>query len=253
MTLSGFTKAERLARIILCLGLLACAIALTLPARRTVNEAELTFINVKETSQQVKDYAITQREMLQSPRNQKSIEANLQVGPNAVAVFKTLNTQTLPRLHKAIDRLEEVGAQSRDLLANTDENINGQDGILLAVRNVAAKFETTPEKINAAIVTLATSGQLTMESAVKLIADPAWQTVLTNAATVSVEAASVAKNTRLASDALPVIGAELQGSAMNIKDITALIEKFLAEQSKGSKVILALRIMGAVLPLLQLR
>jgi hypothetical protein len=113
-----------------------------------------------------------------------------------------------------------------------DNRVNGEQGVLLAVRD--------------GVNQLVKSGALPLDAAGKLLADPDWQATLKfiaqSAQNLEVSTAAMAAQS-------PGIAQDLKDTTANVRDISALVEKFLATQNKYGKLVLALRIIGALLPL----
>lgn len=121
-------------------------------------------------------------------------------------------------------------------IKNTDSNVNGERGLIVATRDGVER--------------LVKSGALSLDAATDLLADPHWQATLKFVAEAS---QNISVSTGVLAIESPAIAASLRGSAKNTEDISALVKAFLAEQNKYGKLILALRIVGALSPLASLR
>jgi hypothetical protein len=147
--------------------------------------------NLRNTSKEFNDYWVAQRQVLESTKNQKAVEAALAVGATYQATGRLINTQVIPAVlaqlkssTAATDRLEGlVGAGSR-LVADTNTRVNQEllpeivagtksvtklvDGVNVIAQGTGASVE----QVIGALNHLVAMGDVTVQTVNQRLADP---------------------------------------------------------------------------------
>lgn len=227
MTLSGYTKGARLAQIALCLGLLGCAVALTLPAREALQATKPILIDVKSTTSQIKATAYAVQNLTNSQRSQIE-DANYQRKFRDTVLLTNsmladVQTNTLPRVNKTLDGLTESTAalQAAIFEAKAAIAVNGGHAseLLVEAKGLTAEFRATAAGLTALAAGLnvevpeiagefkrmIASGAASTEQVNKLLADPKLPELLAQAERLVRESGDIAVNVSEATAELPPI------------------------------------------------
>jgi len=225
MTLSGFSKAERLARIILCFGLLACAIALTLPARRNLQAVEPVLADIKTTTGQIKATAYAVQNLTNSQRAQiEDANINRKFRDTVLltnAMLADVQTETLPRVNKTLDGLTESTTALQAAIWETKAALAVNSGhvseLLVEAKGVTSEVRATAAGLNQLAAGLSVSvpeiagefkkliasGTVSAEQVNALLADPKLPEMIAMAERLVRETGDIAVNLDAATAELP--------------------------------------------------
>lgn len=106
--------------------------------QQTLKHADSLIIEAQKTASLVSDYAAKQKAILESPKNQKALEAGWQTPAVLNGTLREVNTLIIPRIMKTLDSSQEVISSAAQpinelavavgslnkLVTGLDENIN---------------------------------------------------------------------------------------------------------------------------------
>lgn len=158
---------------LLCVVLAACAVLVTHDLRSLTGATHGTLDNLNRASGTIADYAAAEKATLQSPKNQKALDAGIQFLAVLNGTARLLNTQVVPRAMGDLD-------QGKKLLAALTTNSETTNAFIVAMQNhttplIDAATADLVEGRNAiaGLTRLETQFGLTAEQATKAINDTA--------------------------------------------------------------------------------
>lgn len=234
--------ARNIAVIALCVAL----IVLGETTRRAVRDVSASVNNAAAeatgAARTLNDFLAVQSQQLQSEKNRKAIDAGLALAASAQGSVRLFNTETLPRLHTAIDTMNDSAGRLGALVSRTDASVNGQ--VMPALTRTldsldadAKAFGVTATEFNAAIKQMAASGQLTLQQVNEILSSAEWAEIRGNLKTATAEVAATSTQVRLASEQMPSVAVSLE----KIARTSAKYEKALLLARLFSLVLGALR------------
>ncbi|MBZ5497693.1 MAG: hypothetical protein LAP85_14925 [Acidobacteriia bacterium] len=196
-----------------------------------------TAAELQRTSKLVTDYVQKQKAVLESPRNQKALEAGWQMAAVLNGTARDINRLVVPRamntmdgLNAAIGSFDQSAQALTALVRNTDRSIN--ESVLPNLAETARTLGVSMEAVTASVRTMATKGALSIDEINALLADPHWLQILTNVAATSAHADTVAGHFEEASRLMPAIAASL--------------DKIAATSSKYQKLLLLAQLLATI-------
>ncbi len=225
MSLSGYTKAARLAQLLLSFGLLACAVALTLPAREALQATKPILTDVKSTTAQIKATAYALQNLTKSQQSQIE-DANYQRKFRDTvlltnAMLADVQTETIPRVNRTLDGLVETNAALQAAIWESKAAIAVNSGhaseLLVEARGLTAEFRATAAGLTALATGLnvevpeiagefkrmIAGGAASAEQVNRLLADPKLPELLAQAERLVRETGDIAVNVDAATAELP--------------------------------------------------
>jgi len=180
--------------------------------------------NLRNTSKEFNDYWVAQRQVLESTKNQKAVEAALAVGATYQATGRLINTQVIPAVlaqlrssTAATDRLEGLVGEGSRLVADTNTRVNQEllpeivagtksvtklvDGVNVIAQGTGASVE----QVIGALNHLVAMGDVTVQTVNQRLADPKLDDLVTAALSTTQHAAGITANLDAATAELPPI------------------------------------------------
>lgn len=180
--------------------------------------------NLRNTSKEFNDYWVAQRQVLESTKNQKAVEAALAVGATYQATGRLINTQVIPAVlaqlrssTAATDRLEGLVGEGSRLVADTNTRVNQEllpeivagtksvtklvDGVNVIAQGTGASVE----QVIGALNHLVAMGDVTVQTVNQRLADPKLDELLAAAVGTAQHTQGVASSLDTAAAELPPI------------------------------------------------
>lgn len=175
-------------------------------------------------------------------KSRLSIERNLQLGEAAIGTIRLLNTQTIPRLHKGLDSLDESARELSLLVAQTRTSLNldlfpATTHFVNSLSESAEKFGMTASTLDAQlkeIAPLAARAGVTLDDIHSILSSQELKVILANTSHSSEELLIASSNLRAATDSAP--------------QIAAAFEQMAKTSSRWQKALLLARIIGFLKP-----
>jgi hypothetical protein len=198
-------------------------------ARKTVKEATAAMVEIRQTLSEVHAYTTKQISNLES--QQKSINASIQ----AAAVFngtgRLLNTQTIPRVNKTLDSLNQSIVSINSMVKNTDTSLNMM--LVPQITETAKAFNVSVITMNDSIVEITKQSSLTIQAVRDTMASDEWREVLENVASTTEHIDGISKNIEETTSKMPAMA--------------ELVEKMMKTTSKYQKALLLSQILSYIL------
>ncbi|MBZ5499719.1 MAG: hypothetical protein LAP85_25240 [Acidobacteriia bacterium] len=228
----------------LAASLMICAFVVTrdvhcllLRADSAVVKADGAVGQVERTAKLAADYAEKQKVILESPRNQKALEAGWQTAAVLNGTAKDINKVLIPLVKENLKGLGaamgsfDASAQALTaLVRNTDRNLN--DGLLPSLAETAKTLGVSMQAVTASVQTIAAKGSVSIDEINALLADPQWLEILKNIAATTAHADATAGNIEKASQSAP--------------SIAASIDRIAATSSKYQKLLLLAQLLATI-------
>ncbi|MCI0488937.1 MAG: hypothetical protein L0229_20285 [Blastocatellia bacterium] len=237
-------KIKNIAIAVLCVVLTICVIVVAARVGRTLTGIEATTVEVRKSAEIARAYVEFQNERLRDPRNQKALEAGWQAPAILNGTLRLINTQTIPRVHRNLEGLEETQVDLRravsaidQLVHNTDIAINKE--LLPEITATARALNATVESVDKAIRVVTEKSSLTLDEIHALMSDPAWLGTLKN---VEQSSAALAKT----SESVSVIAANTAKASGELPSIAANLERISTTTSRYTKISLLASIVATL-------
>lgn len=193
-------------------------------ARGLLRDLRTTTANLRDTSAEFKDYWSAQRGVIESEKNQKAIEAALAVGATYQATGRLINTQVIPAVLRQLEagtrataRLDELAGEGRQLVADTNGQLNGKllpeitagvgdinqltKGLLTLAQGTGASIQ----EVIGAVNQLVQSGDVAVQVLQQKLADPKLDQLVAESVGLVRHSKGIAANLEEASAELPPI------------------------------------------------
>jgi hypothetical protein len=233
-----------IAIVILALTLAVCALILTrdahcllLKADSAATKVDGAVTQVERTAKLVADYAEKQKVILESPKNQKALEAGWQTAAVLNGTAKDINKVLMPRLRDTLDSLNGAvgsfnkGAQAiTGLVMNTDRSLNEQ--LLPNLAETARALGVSIQAITGSIQEIAAKSTMSVDEIHELLVDPEWKAALASIAATTAHVDAIAGNLEVASRQAPAIAES--------------VEKIAKTSSKYQKLLLLAELLATI-------
>lgn len=188
--------------------------------RGLLQDLRSTTTNLRDTSREFHDYWSAQREVLESTKNQKAVEAALAVGATYQATGRLINTQVIPailrqleagtltthKLSEVADEATGVARAGRALVAGAAEEVNtkllpeitagvqGLNRLTGVVEQLSQGTGASAQEVLGALNHTVQSGDLTVQILNQKLADPKLDDLVTQVVETMRHTKGVAKN-----------------------------------------------------------
>jgi hypothetical protein len=231
------------------LTLAVCAIVVTRDFHSVTGEAHGPLVSLNQAAGDVAEYVRTEKLRMEDPKNEKALDAAIQVGAVFNASGRLLNTQVMPRLWKEIDALHTGTDALTSFVHHSDDSLNLESGLLPAstrlltsLTKTADKFGVTVDELSAAIKIASDQTGLGLKEIQRRMADPRWDALMDNIVDTSKHVDGTA--------------AQVEGTMTNVNrasaslpDIADSLSKIAKTSSKFAKAYWLSRIISVFLPL----
>ena len=181
-------------------------------------DSDRAITNVNRSVDALARYVELQTSVLESPQNQKAIQAAAQAGAIFNATGRLINTQVIPRAMTTIDSLNESAQGLNKLISSTNESLNAVDSGVLAkvgdltegLRLASIRLGVTVESVGQAVDQIAEKSSLTLDDIHAIMSSPEWMQVLRNTEQLSANAADLSRSFAEAGKAAPGIATSLE-------------------------------------------
>ncbi len=196
-----------------------------------------TAAELQRTSKLVADYVEKQKAVLESPRNQKALEAGWQMAAVLNGTARDINRLIVPRVMRTMDGLNAAVGNFNDsaqaltaLVRNTDSNIN--EGILPNLAETAKTLGVSIQTVATSVQMIAAKGEISLNEVNTLLADPQWLEILKSMAATTAKVNATA--------------AHLEEAARSAPAITSSVERIAATSSKYQKLLLLAQLLATI-------
>src|SRR5215472_16340092 len=173
------TTIKNVAIAVFFVTLAVCAIVVTHDFHSVTGEAHGPLASLNGAASDVAEYVRTEKTRLEDPKNEKALDAAIQVGAVFNASGRLLNREVLPRLWKEIDSLHTGTDALTAFVQHSDASLNERDGGLLpALTKTANPFGVTIEELNQASKIASDQTGLSLKEIQRRMADPRWDALM---------------------------------------------------------------------------
>ncbi|MGA2261708.1 MAG: hypothetical protein ABSH28_09755 [Acidobacteriota bacterium] len=235
---------KTIAIVILALTLAVCAGVLTrdahcllLKADSAATKLDGAVAQVDRTAKLVADYADKQKRIMESPKNQKALEAAWQTAAVLNGTAKDINKILMPRLRDTLDSLNSAvssfdqSAQAlTTLVRNTDRSLNEE--LLPNLAETAKTLGVSVQAVTASVQSIAAKGGVSIDEINTLLADPQWLETLKSIAATTAH--------------VDVIAGNLEAASRQAPSIAESVEKIAKTSSKYQKLLLLAQLLATI-------
>ena len=234
------TTIKNVAIAVFFLTLAVCAIVVTHDFHSVTGEAHGPLASLNGAASDVAEYVRTEKARLEDPKNEKALDAAIQVGAVFNASGRLLNREVLPRLWKEIDSLHTGTDALTAFVQHSDASLN--QGLLPALTKTANRFGVTIDELDHAIKIASDQTGLSLREIQRRMADPRWDALMDSL---------VDTGKHVDGTAAQVEGtmANVNKASANLPDIAESLSKIARTTSKFSKAYWLSRIISVFLPL----
>jgi hypothetical protein len=238
------------------LTLAVCAIVATHDWHSITGELHGTLVTANGTVGDIAAYVHAEKMRIEDPKNQKAIDAAIQLGAVFNGSGRLLNKEVLPRLWSEIDALHAGTDNLALFVKHSDDSLNRQGvpfltppGVLPAAAMTISKFGVTTDALNQAIDQVVSTTGVARDEVLRKMNDPRFGELLD-------EAVALARKTNATMDQVDGTMTEVHATAGNVEtaseqlpDIAASLAKIAKTTSQFSKAYWLSRIISVFLPL----
>ena len=222
------------------LTLAVCAIVATRDFHSITGEAHGPLTSLNGAASDVAEYVRTEKHRLEDPKNEKALDAAIQVGAVFNASGRLLNREVLPRLWREIDSLHTGTDAMTAFVQHSDASLN--EGLLPALTKTADRFGVTIDELDRAIKLASDQTGLSLQEIQRRMADPRWDALMDSLADTS-------KHVDGASVQIEGTMTNINRASANLPDIAESLSKIAKTSSKFAKAYWLSRIISVFLPL----
>lgn len=187
--------------------------------------------NLRNTSKEFNDYWVAQRQVLESTKNQKAVEAALAVGATYQATGRLINTQVIPAIlrqleagtlttHKLLEVADEargMASAGKALVSGVEKEVNSQllpeitagvqelNKLARMVERLAEGTGASVQEVIGALNHLVAMGDVTVQTVNQRLADPKLDELLAAAVGTVQHTQGVATSLDIAAAEIPPI------------------------------------------------
>lgn len=183
--------------------------------------------NIEKTSVSISQYVEDQKAQLTSEKNRKAIDAGIAAAASLQGTIRLVNTQTIPRVNRTLEGLDDSARSIKDLVEHTDASINQKTlpeigRVASSASTLLATSNTSLEHFDEAVLLLPEilkNTSLSVEEVRGIIADPSFKEALSHLNESS-------KNIEDLTKELKVAGASAPSVAKSIEEIARTTSKY---------------------------
>lgn len=245
MPFPTINKLRQYASLLLLLSCLVFVVVATVYAVKIGHKASTTLDDVGVIANNANLFVARQKQIIESADYQLAIKRNLQFGEAMIATTRLVNTQTIPRVHRAIEQFDIVGQEIAKATQATSRSVNLSliPEIKRTIQDTDEAIKDAGDNLDEAFRQLTPQARATLESATTTINsiqtrinDPAITTALNELAATSSEIRASASNLNFAT-------VSIKDTLSYAPEVGKNVAKFSRSQNKITWAVAAARLL----------
>ena len=171
MQFPTINKLRQYASLLLLLSSVVLVVVTTTYVIKIGHKASTTMDDVGVIASNANLFLAKQKQVIESPDYQLAIKRNLQFGEAMIATTRLVNTQTIPRIHRAIESFDVVGQELAKATQATSRSVNLSliPEIKRTIQDTDEAIKDAGDNLDDAFRKLTPEARVTLESAAKTI------------------------------------------------------------------------------------